>query len=243
MKTLYDFILERQYVNFDIDFELFSNFMNDSVIDGNYDDSPYYNLMREQFINKFDEKLWKIFYSWCESYLFLKNSNLKDFYKSISNIPLDRLPKLLGAGSNGVVMSIQDKVIKYFYGESINKYDEDFLKYCKTHPEVKVFPTVYKIGKNWCIMEKLNTNTPDIRRLFELIEKEKINGKNIYNWVKEKNVDTSIFNDKQLAAYKWCIDCKKAMEDIGSSRIEWPGDLFSKNVGQRDNKEFVYFDI
>lgn len=242
MKTLEQYILEeRQVIGLlPFDVKLFTNFINDAIIDANYDDSEYWDYMKD-IIERHYLNTWNIFYSWCESIMEL-NITPEEFYEKLKLIPLDRINRVLGAGSNGIVLDMGDRVIKIYYSKSIKKIDKPFYDWCKTHNS-KVFPKVYKMGRNWITMEKLNVNTKRVKDFYNMIDNSIIDGKSIYNWVKESNIDRSKFSKKELEVLDWCITCKNEMCEIKSASIEWPGDLRLSNIGERKNGEIVFFDI
>ena len=248
MKTLADYICERLYVGeLPFTYEEFEVFINKCIIDFD-DEGPEWVNMKTVVTNAYGVTGWNMFKGWCESVLGYhhgRNSRitLKQFYDELKRIPLDRISRGLGAGSNGVVWAINDKqIIKFFYGDHIKDCDKPFIEWCSTH-ESKVFPKVYKYGENWCIMEKLACGTPKIKKWFEYLEDKKFEGKTIYDWVSEKNCDESIFDSFGKEVYRWCKTIQSEMKSMNSRSISWPGDLFQKNCGERPNGDIVFFDI
>jgi hypothetical protein len=240
MKTLKQYILERAYIT-DIPFsyELFENFMRDAIIEANYDDSEYWEQMKEA-ISAVNPKIWRWFYGWCESYLELKNVSIREFYDSIKQIPYDRFERVIGAGSNGIVLTVgDDKVLKVFYGDHIKSIDEPFIKYCHKRKS-SVFPYVYKIGKNWCIMEKLKIGTPKCRRYMNTIDNCKT--MKFISDVQAEKEPIGLSKD-ELEVYNWCLAVKREMDAIKSKAIGYPGDLTINNIGERDNGEIIFFDV
>ena len=115
MKQLIEYIREaRETIKVKIPWELFENFMKDAIIDMEYDDSKYWEPMRELVTKEYSEKVWRWFYGWCEGYMqIMKNTTIKDFYNLMKIVPLDRFNRVLGAGSEGRVLDLHDdKVIK-----------------------------------------------------------------------------------------------------------------------------------
>lgn len=250
MKSLISYIKESRLRigRLPFSFEDFKEFITKCILDNEFDDAPIWNKIKNSIIQSYNEMTWNMFKGWCESvYEFHGGRNskisLEQLYDELSQIPLDRVTRGLGAGSNGVVWEIdKDKVIKLFYGDHIKQQDKIFIDYCYKHPS-KVFPRIYKIGDNWVVMEKLKTFTPKLKKWFEYIDDKKFGGKTIYQWVNEKGVDINIFDDFGKDVYNWCIECKEEMKNIKSSYVSWPGDLFIKNCGERDNGEIVFFDV
>lgn len=250
MKNLYSYLIEAKEIVGALPFSLeeFKIFMTDSIINMGYDDVEIWGKLKDKFISKYSEKLWKIFTALCEMYLELNNTSIEEFYKSFENIPIKRVESVLGAGSNGVALQISsDKIVKIFYGDSIKKCDEPFIRYCYKH-DSKVFPKVYKIGKKWCIMELLDTYTDKCKLYMDTLDKSKVEGKTLFNYImnnkyKFDEIDTSKFTDIQKEVFNWCKMINVEMQNINSSYISFPGDLVLKNIGERKNGEIIFFDI
>lgn len=247
MKSLYTYITEERMRLKDIpfDLDLFKKFIQDAIIDFNYEDSEYWEPMKISIINKYNTKIWDIFRSYCESYLELQdNTSIEEFYNKFAQIPLDRFNRALGAGSNGVVLSFHDKIIKIYYGNKIKNTDEPFYKWCLNN-DSKVFPKIYKMGKNWCVMELLKTRTPKCIKYMNIIDNFPVkNFKIISDIAKGKTLeDTSVLTKDQLEVYNWCLTVKKTMDEINNRYISYPGDLVLNNIGERENGDIVFFDI
>lgn len=250
MEKLYKYLLEARNVIGALPFTLeeFEIFMTKSIIDAEYDDAEIWNVVKEKFTSKYPIKLWRIFTSFCEQYLELQDTSISDFYKSFKNIPIERIERILGAGSNGIALKIgHNKVMKIFYGDHIKRCDEPFIKYCYQHTST-VFPKVYKIGKNWCVMELLNTHTDKCRLYMDTLEDSNINGKSLLSILIDKKykfdqIDISNFTDIQKEVFDWCRKINNEMKNINSSYISFPGDLVLNNIGERENGEIIFFDI
>lgn len=250
MKNLYSYILEARETIGVLPFSLeeFKTFMTDSIIDMGYDDAEIWDILKDKFIEKYPEKLWKVFTAICEMYLELHDVSIEEFYKGFENIPIKRVENVKGAGSNGVALQISDdKIVKIFYGESIKKCDEPFIKYCYKRDST-VFPKVYKIGKKWCIMELLDVYTDKCKLYMDTLDESKIDGKSLFNYMMDNKykfdeIDTSKFTDTQKEVFEWCKMVDMEMKNINSSYISFPGDLVLKNIGERKNGEIIFFDI
>lgn len=249
MQTLYSIFEARTGIgHLPFTLDEFKKFMNESIIGLKYDDVDVWEDMRKKFETKYPHYLWKVFTSLCESYLSLKNVSLEEFYSSFQNIPIDRVQRILGAGSNGVVLKMgNDKVIKLFYGDHIKTCDEPFLRYCLTHKS-SVFPKVYKIGKNWCIMELLKPYTDKCKLYMKVLDHSNIEGKTLFLHMVDSNynfdkIDISKFNDIQKEVFFWCKQIAEEMKNINSKYIYFPGDLVLNNIGERDNGEIIFFDV
>ena len=243
MKTLYDCLLEtRETVKMHIPFDLFDSFMRDAIIDMNYDDSEWWKPMRELVTDLYGAKVWRWFYGFCESYLQVKSEmSIEQFYDNIKRVPLDRFERVIGAGSEGIVLDVNDdKVIKISYSKTFGKTEAKFYEYCSKHKS-NVFPVIYKLGKNWCVMEKLEPHTKKCNDYIKTIEDRTTGFRFISDICKGILPDTSTFSDIQKEVYDWCIAVKTEMEDNKIS--EYPGDLGINNIGERSNGDIVFFDI
>lgn len=230
------------------DLDIFEKFIQDAILNYEYDDSPYWEEMRNIIYKEYDSKIWRWFYGFCESYnsLVSKGVSIEDFYNMMKQIPIDRFNRVLGAGSNGIVLDIpnNNKIIKIFYEDHININDEPFIKWCYKHNS-NVFPKVYKIGKNWCIMEKLAMHTQKCKKYIDIIDNETFGGirpiTDIGNGKTVKNIQN--LSKEQLEVYNWLLQVKKEMSDINSKLITYPGDLNINNIGERKNGDIIFFDV
>lgn len=250
MKNLYTYLLEARAVVGALPFSLdeFETFISKAIIDCEYDDAEIWSIIKEKFETKYPSKLWKFFTSLCEQYLELQNVSIAEFYASFENIPLARIESVLGAGSNGVALRIgKGKVLKLFYGDHIKRCDEPFIKYCYK-VDSTVFPKVYKIGKNWCVMELLQTHTDKCKLYIDTLDKSTVNGKTLFSLLIDKKykfdkINIEEFTDIQKEVFDWCHQVAQEMKDINSSYISFPGDLVLNNIGERANGEIVFFDV
>lgn len=243
MKHLRDILTEaRAHVELKIPYDLFENFMKDAIIDMEYDDSKYWSEMQEVVSKEYGEKTWRWFYGWCEGYMQVSDKlSIKDFYESMKKIPLDRFNRVIGAGSEGIVLDLHDdRVIKLCYGNEFDKSIKSFYQWCNSNKS-SVFPRVYKLGKNWCVMEKLSMHTPKCKSYMSVIEDR--NRK--YNFIRDINNDVTpdlnSFTDIQKEVYHWCVQVKAEMDGI--KYIDYPMDLGINNIGERKNGDIVFFDV
>ncbi len=251
MRNLREYIFEdrNRVGKLPFSFELFNNFMQDAIMGGSYDDSEYWIQMEDIIINKYNKKVWEIFKNFVESFLDYhyegdKNpDSIQIFYDNLSNILTDRIDKTLGAGSNGIVIDLgNDKVVKIFYGNHIKQQDRIFLKWCYKNKS-SVFPKIYKMGKSWVIMEKLDMYTPSTKKLMDILDNHEIDGKKIWTYVSKGNLDINKISKDELWAYNWGLVCKQDFSKINSDYCQWPGDLNIKNIGERKNGDIIFFDI
>lgn len=245
MISLKDYILEERarVGTLLIPIELFEPFIKDAILDWCYDDSEWWEPMEQLVTKNYGEKVWNWFHSWCECYREIKDKvTIEEFYQSLKKVPLDRFNRVLGAGSYGVVLDLDsDKVIKIFYKNEIPSEEGSFIKWCHKNNS-KVFPKIYKIGKNWCVMEKLNIRTKKCCDYMKVIN-SKPNGYSFMRDIGVKKPDFSKFDDLQKEVYDWCFRAYSEMKDSGVRYMKWPGDLSLNNIGERDNGEVVFFDV
>ena len=236
--------------------DLFGQFMEECIIKGAYESSPIWQKMEQLVTNKYDKHIWDCFRGWCESY-FMSKTDLKTFYENFKLIPISRLSKLLGSGSNGIVLDMGSRCLKLFYGNKIPSDDKKFYKYIMKNPHPN-FPKIYRMGTNWVVMEKLLMYTDlckEYSKLFDvdvqyieygLKRKQKAKLYKIAGRIATTKLDKhlpKIFIDDDIVekVLHWCIDCAQIFKEID---YYWPGDLALKNIGERpDTHEVVYFDI
>ena len=209
-----------------------------------------------EFIKEIDKRIEKqygkavlnTFRGWVEGSWY--DSDLDILYDVLQNVPLNRLNKMLGAGSNGIVIEANDKIIKWFHKNTpMTSEDRKFYEYCMSRP-TKVFPIVYKLGKNFVVMEKLRTGTPKCKLYDSYLgfdgKKIDVNGKQI-------TLDKIIYNptsdalnvlkkDKEAwKIFQWGSEAIKHLEKaVGFTEFS---DLRLANIGERKNGEIVWFDI
>ena len=242
-----NFLFEsRESLDIKVTFNMFKRFMLDSIIEGNYDDSPIWNEMRHMVTELYGANIWNWFKNWCEGYLTIKNEvSLEEFYNRLKTIPLDRFNRVLGAGSNAIVLDVNDKkVIKLFYKNRIKSIDEPFIKYCLRRRS-KVFPYVYNIGRNWYVTEKLKLNTPKCKKYMDIIDNHTFDGVDPISGIAKGQTVKNLLNltNDEREVYEWCRQVKQEMDNINCDFISYPGDLVLNNIGERPNGDIVFFDV
>lgn len=133
-----------------------------------YDEKdPDYLSIKKLVTKEYDERAWKGLIGWIEGTCW--ESEPKELYNILCWLPKDRISRVLGAGSNGSVIDMGDKVCKLFHKNTpMTADDRKFYEYCLTH-NCKQFPVVHKLGKHYVIMEKLQTNTTRCKEYDEWI--------------------------------------------------------------------------
>ena len=211
----------------------------------------------DEFVKEIDDRIkkqygynaWKTFNGWVEGSWY--GSDLDVLYDILCNVPLKRLDKMLGAGSNGIVIDCGDKVIKWFHKNTppIGE-DERFYNWCLAHPKSKIFPVVYKIGKNYVVMEKLKTGTVRCKFYDKYLgfngEKIEINRvkKSLDYWIYENDPKVEAILKKDIKiweVYSWGKKALKCLKE--ATGFDKFSDLRLPNIGERKNGEIVWFDI
>ena len=256
MKQLKEYLFEARVTvgNLPFSLELFTNFINDAILDENLDDSQYWEEMEEIVIDKYGKKIWEWFKNWITAYSLVQNEmSIEQLYEYISKTPLDRLNKVMGAGGYGVVFDIgNNKVIKFKYknsgwGMEHDEIYDKFYNYCLNRKS-KILPYVYKYTPNYIIMEKLKPNTPKCKKYYKVIEEKdfNVNGTKM-SMVKiiANNIDYEFTGfDKEV--YEWMLELKKEMIAYSGREINsnyWYGDMRPANLGERKNGDIVFFDV
>ena len=151
----------------------------------------------------------------------------------IQEMPANKLENLLGAGEEGIVVQVRDKVVKCFYGDKIPKNKIDYFKACKSG-KYKVFPKVERIGKGYVVMEKLEMYTTKCNEYQYVIDK-------VYWDFVDGNYNIEDYSEQEQEVIHWLEDVKKAIKE--TTIFADLGDLDEKNFGERGDGTIVYFDV
>lgn len=247
MKSLYQIILEQRAVVGSLPFtrEEFKKYCPDSWDD----DNEFVKDIDNRILQKYGSKVLNTFRGWIEGSYY--GTDLDVLYDVLCNVPLTRLDRVLGAGSNGIVVDCGDRIIKWFHKNTPMK-DEDnsFFEWCMKHPKSKVFPVVYKLGKNYVVMEKLKTGTPRCKLYDSYLgfggKKIEVNGKadTLDHWIYKNDpaVEQEIKKDREAwEVYQWGKTALQYLKE--SAGFDKFSDLRLANIGERKNGEIVWFDI
>jgi hypothetical protein len=201
--------------------------------------------------DSYNENVWIAFKEYINSNVY--NSTIDTLYNNIIKFPEKRINQIIGAGLNGFVIDMNDKVCKIFYNP-IPQLEINFYNYCKSHKS-NIFPYVYHQYKNLVILEKLNMYT-DKCILYDsyitYLPKNTINGismedlildsRKICNKQKYKNIIDNL-NYEQMCVFNWgymVLDYLKDAIDDDTSFY----DIRLSNIGERINTgEIIFFDI
>lgn len=260
MKTLYQILEARTRIQ-DLPFtrEEFKRYCPDGW---DFEDE-FIKEIDDRIKAKFGYKAWQTFNGWVEGNWY--KADLDVLYDVLLNVPMSRLDKMLGAGSYGIVIDCGDRVIKWFHKNTpMTESDKRFYEYCMKHPESKVFPIVYKIGPNYVVLEKLETDTPKCKKYSEWlgwspkhkvpIKLPKVSSdgdgttmeKCIWNYEKHKaKIDKVVKKELPRDAqeiFQWGLEAYKHLQQVEPGVSNFV-DLRLPNLGERKNKEVVWFDI
>jgi hypothetical protein len=257
MKSLYTYISEARELLGVLPFtrEQFKEYL---IAASDYDDeSEIWQEMERIITDKFGSKAWSGFKGWTEGNAYGSDANA--LYDILTKLPKNRISHILGAGSYGAAIEIGDKVCKLFHKNTpMESRDAKFYKYCKEHRS-SVFPYVYRLGRNFVVMEKLNMNT-DKCKLYNsylgMSPKNKIDGismEKILLGMRKANTSKADhrkfaalidkFTPEQNEVYNWgwkVLDGLKESTGDDSSL----SDLRLANIGERvGTGEIIFFDI
>lgn len=235
MESLYTYIEEaRQYAKFPMTYEQFERFV--LTYDNDTDEAE--KMAIEAGIP--EDMVWPLF-----GYIDggrggeLTEEVIQRIYNELQKIPLERVPRILGAGSEGSVIAVgDDKVIKWFHKyNTIHKPEEIFnlYQYIFKHPH-KNFPKIYKVTDKYIVLERLDTKS-NIPRMYDIdyTTMQGIRDSVYYGKSMPKGVPARILN--------WHIECCRYLKDSGFDYF-YPGDIRVKNMGVRPKtKEVVWFDL
>lgn len=184
----------------------------------------------------------KALYKYCEDFFAKLNEcglyNVTDeimqlLIMRITEMPANKLENLLGAGEEGIVVQVRDKVVKCFYGDKVPKNKLDYFKACKSG-KYKVFPKVERIGKGYVVMEKLEMFTSKCNEYQYVIDK-------VYWDFVDGTYNIEDYNEQEQEVIHWLEEVKKAIEE--TTVFADLGDLDEKNFGERADGTIVYFDV
>lgn len=244
MKQLIDFILEYEKVGkLPWSLEKFKHMfpiLSDACLEYDLDNAVYKEVMN-WVKKKFGSKFENIFRNWICGYDFISDEvSLDDLYHTIENLSVPAIKKAIGAGGFGIAFNLGEVIMKVYYGNSIpNSYgniDLQFYNFCK-RDKSGYFPKIYRIGKNYIIMEPLQTKTPKCQKYIDILNKHLSD----YFERSRNGDDTWNYNDpNDEGANDWFRDVKTIMDQ---NNFGFPGDININNIGERKDGSIVAFDI
>lgn len=231
------------------------------------DDSEAYQKIEHAVCDMYGEKVWLGFRGWCEGTRY--NSDSKDMYNILCNMPKNRIEKILGAGSFGAAVELSNGMVCKIYHKNtpMEQHERIFFEHCMKHTS-DVFPKVYKLGTNYVVMEKLNVATKKCELYSAIIDpwkaadrailKDKMVAANIpvkagplftfIDWAKgDKKVANlpdfirTLDGDAREVA-DWAMRCVTELKEMGIVNKN-VGDMKPANLGERKDGSIIWFDL
>lgn len=233
------------------------------------EDNEIYKKAEKLVTSEYGEGVWSVLKGWLEHAYF--NGSTEQIIQTLRTTPLDRLSRMIGAGSYGAVLEYdKDKVIKWFHGRSgIDADDNKFYNECKKKGgKGSPLPKIYKIGRNYVVMEKLLTLTPKCREYAKIFDDQKydvssgrwwmsniINHKYAgdryrrYDHLSKEEAERDFMDLEMIASsdrkvaevFEWYMKMHDILVEI---EIGFPSDIRLMNIGERPGThEIVAFDI
>lgn len=249
MKTLLTYLEEARETIGKLPFtrEQFKAFL--TALEDFDDESEAWQTVEKAVSDAYGEKVWRGFMGWCEGTQY--GSDADGMYDILSNMPKNRLERVLGAGSYGAAVELSNgKVCKIFHkNRDMEPTDRDFFEYCMSH-KTDVFPTIHKLGKKFVIMDKLKMDTPKCKMYNEYL---KVNGKKFDGMTIERIAKQVIKKDKKIdkvvakldaeakEVLDWSVDALTHLEKA----VGWDSfsDMRLANIGERSDGVIIWFDI
>jgi len=247
MISLYEYIIEAAIGNIGITFDEFKSYV--------YEDRPDIDkIIEDRFIKAFRKSGHSKYYAFREfvSEMVIQFNKMKVdvddnivhfMYDKFSSVPASMVNKLIGSGAAGSAFEVNNKIIKVFYRGNIIPLFQRFYKYCLNRNS-QYFPKVYRLGKNYVIMEKLKTNTPKIKKMFQILDASIPELDMTFYWAyKEDKLEQIQLTKEQQWVKDW-LDGMSA--ELWSNHLLDEGDLGDlkpENLGEREDGTIVFFDI
>ena len=153
-------------------------------------------------------------------------------HDGLKKFPIDRIDKLLGAGEQGMTISIGDgKIIKVIFA---NKLPSDMLRLAANKNNVQILPKIYKTGRNWYIRDEYKINTKKCKTYYKYIDK-------IYDDIMHNNIPEHMTDDQKIM-YDWAMRAKYEISLVMGSDNWGLGDWKLDNIGENNKGDIVYFD-
>lgn len=187
----------------------------------------------DEILKDIPEKLHEALKGYIDGHYNGSEESIQSMFDELQKIPLNRIPRILGAGSEGGIVDIgNNRVIKWFHKYNQVRHQDlaiKFYKYFMENPH-KNFPVVYRVTDKYVVMEKLNTGTP-LCRAYAL---DYADMDSIANGGTPQHIPDIVI--------KWHRECCKQIEKA-VGHPWYPADLNVNNIGQRiGTKEIVWFD-
>jgi len=214
------------------------------------EDADIYKEVQHRVESKYGHKAWRGFLGWCEGTQ--NNSDSDWMYDILSNMPADRISKVLGAGSYGAAVELSNGLVcKIFHKNTpMEPQDRKFFEYCMKH-KTDCFPTIKKLGTNFVVMDKLKMETSKCKMYDEYLgfsAKKVINKLTVHDIAKmvihhDKNAGDLVaqLNKDAKECLDWAVDALTHLKKA----VGWDSfsDLRLPNIGERSDGAIIWFDI
>ena len=251
---LIDYIEESREVvgKLPFDLDLFTQYAKCRIF-GSSNSDPFYEMfgiIKRSFTN--NAVVWDCLNGYIDVLGKLKHirqSDIENLYHALEQTPLDRLDRLRGAGMQGVVLDFDDKRVVKIYYKPMDDMDYRFYRSCMKN-EYKTLPRVYKLGAQYVVMEKLDTDTKAIETFYKKFTRTRVyKGKTVEEWCLIGEEPEGVSQDI-IDLYNWGITCINEYASLGEDYADsirtstiMPGDFSIKNIGRRSNGDIVWFDV
>lgn len=262
MKTLFEYLLEaREYFNPNIPFEVIDNVFKTYFAPDDAEPDEHemdiYNELKQWLPKNIDHSvlfgiLMAYWYSENGMRYHYSKEGVEKFITMITSQPISRVEKILGAGSEGLVIQIGDgKVMKILFDTdflSSNKFVLNTMKKM-IGKEYETLPNIYKVTKNIIIRDDATPNTAKCQEYFKIAttkfdDCQYTLERLIAQGELAKAFEVTGRKMKTKPVVKWLQQLKKELQSIGvvPEKGNNLGDFKLANFGETKDGRVVYFD-
>lgn len=255
MKALHDFILEsRDYFNPNISIEKLE-FIFQTYFAG--DEDPYdhevdiYNELKPWLPKNITAGILSgiliaYWYSKKGMNHQYSKAGVEKFIQFITSQPLARVEKILGVGSEGMVIELdKNKVIKILFDTDFMNSNESVLStmrnmVCK---HFETLPRIHKVTKHYIIRENVTPNTKRVNDFYSISQTKVFESLTLEQCV-ARHLEAGLnLTPEQKDVKNWLVICREELTSIGH-KIELNfGDFRPANLGETKDGRIVYFDF
>lgn len=198
-------------------------------------DNDMYLHVRKIVISEYGMPVWRALLGWVEATV----CPADELWGRIGQYNTKHIPQIIAGGNSATVYSYgRHRVIKKYYNEVFD-HDRRFYEYCMNRWK-PFLPRVYRIGKDYVVMERLNTYSPLCRAYDEHTFRKPIyNHLPMYRMIQDRiPLKCSGFEQE---IYQWNLDVCKTLKDLNRM---YPADIRLANLGERPgSNQIVCFDV
>lgn len=263
MKHITEFILEsRELLKDKFNLITLDEFIKYAHAIDNYDeDSDDYKKVKDIITTAYGEKIAKSLDAYTNKMFWKYKDNPEYLYNNLLNIPVDRLSKIIGAGSFSTAFDLNKSyVLKRAHDtdDGFNRYEMKFYEYLLKRNKCPYFPVVLKLNKHLVLTEKLNIDTPKCRKYVKLLmftDFSTTTPSSTYPKFAKKSLDKMVISDYSTGkntlnemgitdpeiheVYRWYM---KIYTELAGLNLTDYIDLGFGNVGERKDGTIVFFD-